>query len=336
MVDENKSTLGGEILGFEERETLDPNEEPKNIIVDPVPPAPEADWTAELFGSETYDERKSIKEGTSNDDSIYGSYRGNDVLIGNDGDDYIISGIYGHDDILGGRGNDQIYALYGDDRVSGGFGDDYIDSSQGDDIVSGGGGDDHIELGKGDDIVDAGHGNDLVNGEVGDDLIYGGYGNDQLNGMGDEDLIYGGYGNDIINGGDDDDILYGEGDDKLDGGEGIDYLTATGGNNEFYDLHGGGDRFEGGTGVDKYHIQGVPSGTKYVYIEDFERQDQLLFKQSAECSNWTVFTDAELFTDFDETSGPFQARPVHVRQNKAYFCNNESKCKLLILDPCQD
>lgn len=41
----------------------------------------------------------------------------------------------------------------------------------------------------------------------------------------------------------------------MDGGDGFDYLRATGGSNDFYDISGtGGDKFEGGNGIDTYHI----------------------------------------------------------------------------------
>jgi Ca2+-binding RTX toxin-like protein len=75
-------------------------------------------------------------------------------------------------------------------------------------------------------FVLSGDGNDTLYGSSGEDFLVGGGGNDRLYGRGGNDSLQPGDGNDIAHGGPGDDVLLAEifvdGDDLLDGGEGVD------------------------------------------------------------------------------------------------------------------
>lgn len=200
--------------------------------------------------------------GGNDNDSMFGD-AGNDTMQGDAGNDYMSGGndndiMYG-DNVArtGVIGNDTMYGDAGGDTIYGGDGDDtiYGDNNTrsgviGADILYGDAGNDTIMGGDGDDQIWGGDGNDTLAGDGGADT---------LNGDDGRDIIYGGVGayTDTLNGGEGDDVLYGDGktetvndgDDILNGGEGVDWLIAGGGNDQL-DGGAGNDRLWGGSGDD--------------------------------------------------------------------------------------
>jgi predicted extracellular nuclease/Ca2+-binding RTX toxin-like protein len=123
-----------------------------------------------------------------------------------------------------------------------------------DDDIEGTDDDDMIDAGEGDDRVWALAGNDIVLGGNGDDLIDGAEGNDKLFGGAGEDVIEGGAGDDEIDGGDDDDRIFGDdGNDIILAGNGDDNVKGNAGNDTFIVLDhttDGDDKYDGGAGID--------------------------------------------------------------------------------------
>jgi Ca2+-binding RTX toxin-like protein len=186
---------------------------------------------------------------------------GSDVLTGGSGND-ILGGGAGRDEVHGGGGNDSLAidiakALSpapsscdpGPDPVrfellDGGSGRDQIDGGPGDDRILGGDGDDIVLGFGGSDSVDGGGGRDDLAGLDGDDVLAGGA---------DGDFLFGGPGNDDLDGGAGADdlgrtyvydadgagpgsataIAVEDGDDRLDGGDGRDFLIAGPGDSRY-------------------------------------------------------------------------------------------------------
>jgi len=115
---------------------------------------------------------------------------------------------------------------------------DRIIGTDGPDVIAAGPGNDVINSGRGDDVICAGGGNDVVIGGAGQDIVWGDVeinqqnldevvdsGNDRLQGGGGIDALYGNNGDDQLNAGSGNDYLSGgDGDDTLDGGIGFDVL----------------------------------------------------------------------------------------------------------------
>ena len=163
-----------------------------------------------LFG-ETGDDHLWGDHKTETD--LAGQYHGNDYLDGGDGVDQLVGG--GRDDtLLGGIGNDLLWgdALTKTDLDVLYHGNDYLDGGDGIDQLIGGGKDDTLKGGAGNDKIFGDdlipnlaaqyHGNDNLDGGDGDDSLYGGGGNDTLLGGGGIDLLQGDDGNDYLDGGD--------------------------------------------------------------------------------------------------------------------------------------
>lgn len=109
--------------------------------------------------------------------NLYGSYSGNDTLIGTDGVN-TMGGSAGDDSIEGLGGDDWIEGAQGNDTIFGGDGNDWI---QGDGATVGpGDGNDVLIGGEGDDTVYGGGGDDIIFGGLGDDEMYGGPGGDRF------------------------------------------------------------------------------------------------------------------------------------------------------------
>lgn len=108
--------------------------------------------------------------GTSENDTIVGSWAAETNLFGGGGDDHLIAG-YLNDTLNGGSGAD---ILFGDDDViqSDLGGDDILRGGSGDDLLYGGGGNDQLFGGTGNDKLVDGWGNDTVSGGKGDDTFY--------------------------------------------------------------------------------------------------------------------------------------------------------------------
>lgn len=149
-----------------------------------------------------------IVHGYRGNDTINGSYRGEDLY-----------GDSGMDDIDGRSGDDSISGGSEDDYILGGPGVDEIDGDDGADEIYGEGGGDTITGGAGNDYVEGNDGADTIDGGADTDHLYGNGGNDTITGGSGRDWMYGGSGLDIIDGTGDAaiDMIYGEDDiDDLD------------------------------------------------------------------------------------------------------------------------
>jgi Ca2+-binding RTX toxin-like protein len=198
-------------------------------------------------------------EGTSDDDTLYGSK--------------------GNDSILGLAGNDTLYGAEGDDTLDGGAGNDILDGGLGADLMFGGDGIDTVtynyagsgvtaDLAFSTGTIGAAQGDrysgienvfgsnfsDDINGNAGDNRLDGSGGNDELSGAGGNDMLFGGTGDDVVAGG--------RGSDTLIGGLGLDILVGNGVHDIAADTfvllrHGGRDvitDFQGG--VDTIALDG--------------------------------------------------------------------------------
>lgn len=175
--------------------------------------------------------------GGSGNDNIYGQI-GNDDIWGDDGND-TISGGEDDDRILGNNGDDRIagddYGLLVGDTAVTPVGNDFIDGGAGNDLIFGDGGSDTLFGGAGDDTLRGN--NDIAQGSVsptaeddGEDYIAGGDGRDQLIGDSAADILLGEAGDDFLFGDGGSTPQHLQGDDRLDGGAGNDYLRGYGGN----------------------------------------------------------------------------------------------------------
>jgi Ca2+-binding RTX toxin-like protein len=187
---------------------------------------------------------------------------------GGDGSDVIISGA-GRDVIGGGPGRDEVFGGAGDDsliadatKAGGPAGAcapgapvpfELIDGGPGRDQIEGGAGDDVLAGGDDDDIILGFGGDDDVDGGAGRDDLAGLDGDDELDGGADGDFLFGGAGDDDLEGGAGDDdlgrtLVYDvdglgsgseraasveDGDDRLDGGDGRDFLIAGPGDSRY-------------------------------------------------------------------------------------------------------
>ena len=94
------------------------------------------------------------------------------------------------------------------------------------------------------EMVYGGEINEFISGSSNADYLYGQGGDDEINGLAGDDLLDGGEGNDTLTGGDGDDIiLAGEGDDLIIGGDGE-----------------GDDKYDGGVGVDTVKYTSATAG----------------------------------------------------------------------------
>lgn len=221
--------------------------------------------------------------GYGGNDSLFGDV-GNDTLHGGAGDDKL-AGDYGDDLLDGGLGADTLYGNQGDDTyVVDDAGDVVTElANEGTDTVQSsiayilGSNVENLTLTGSAAINGTGNEHDnIITGNDQNNWLYGQGGNDSLHAGGGPDWLFGGAGNDVLVGGApaagvwNGDWLYGEaGDDILiggtkslnflDGGEGNDSLTTTGGT--YNTLSGGGgndaltgsianDYLNGGTGTD--------------------------------------------------------------------------------------
>ncbi len=156
-----------------------------------------------LFGTDRYDD---IIVGFEGDDALYG-LGGNDQLAGYDGNDILDGGI-GIDRMFGGDGND----LYMKDNVRDEMAESFDDASGGVDLVWSsvshtlGYGFEHLALmgvanisGTGnvkDNIIEGNSGRNVLKGGLGNDTLKGGLGDDTLSGDSGDDVLEGGAGYD--------------------------------------------------------------------------------------------------------------------------------------------
>jgi Ca2+-binding RTX toxin-like protein len=249
---------------------------------------------------------ENITGGSGNDaigigsgDNVVSGLGGNDQLFGQDGNDVLIGGLGG--DVLNGGNNfdiasyenatTAIYVVFsdlggssgeaaGDSFVSieglrGGIYNDVLSMDGNANQIFGGGGDDKMYGQGGNDILDGGIGADVFDGGLGIDtasyqsaytgdiyLLAGDFGNAYGDGRGDSyvsiENIIGSSFRDIIG--------IGEGDNKVEGRGGNDWLWGQGGNDI---LVGGvgGDLLDGGTGTDTASYEAA-AGSVYVYFGD--------------------------------------------------------------------
>ena len=120
-----------------------------------------------------------VAAGNGND-TVYGG-DGNDRLYGDNGSD-TLRGDDGNDRLYGDDGDDLLYGDSGNDWLWGGMGDDVLNGDTGHDALFGEDGNDVLNAGTGDDRLDGGAGNDILRGEGGDDLLIVSEGNDILDG----------------------------------------------------------------------------------------------------------------------------------------------------------
>ncbi|MEM8777763.1 MAG: calcium-binding protein [Cyanobacteria bacterium P01_G01_bin.49] len=267
--------------------------------------------------------------GGEGNDSLDGSGTSTTLIAdGGVGDD-LLQGGEAADTLDGGEGNDTILGGGGDDTLNGGDGDDIIDGQKGDDIMNGGAGDDRLiwNNGDGSDILDGGEGFDVsevndaaadgdefVLGQNGDRALFervnlgqftldadnvesfeinasGGDDSLTVNDLSDTDVevvnFSGGEGNDFLNasgtntpivadGGVGDDILIGGGgDDILIGGAGSDLIIGGPGN----------DILIGGDGADAFGFDNNAAfsldGVGMNQIQDFQAgEDQIILDKT--------------------------------------------------------
>lgn len=97
----------------------------------------------------------------------------------------------------GSSGDDTLFGSNDyEDQIFGNAGEDYIDGRAGNDLIYGGPDNDAVKGGNGDDVLHGEDGSDLIDGQQGDDQLYGGAGNDQLTGGAGDDFLVGGAGDD--------------------------------------------------------------------------------------------------------------------------------------------
>jgi Ca2+-binding RTX toxin-like protein len=164
----------------------------------------------------------------------------------------------------GGAGDDGLEGLAGNDTLSGGDGMDTLDGGEGDDVVNGNAGDDQLIGGADNDVLDGGAGDDWLRGGTGDDVYYAD-GPETITELADEgidlvrargsaywlddnveNLAFVGAGN-----------FDGRGnalDNRIDGGDGNDFLEGMDGNDTLRGGDAGMDELHGGAGDDTYLV----------------------------------------------------------------------------------
>ena len=151
---------------------------------------------------------------------------GNNTLTGGAGDDVLDGGTGGNDTLFGLGGNDILRGGNGDDVLDGDLGDDTLDGGVGNDTMRGGGGDDtYVVSAAGDSITELGNeGTDTVRSAIGTYTL----------GAGLENLTFTsaaaafGTGNALSNR-----IQGNNGNDTLDGREGVDWMAGGLGNDTY-------------------------------------------------------------------------------------------------------
>jgi hypothetical protein len=128
----------------------------------PPPPVPSRPTCAGKPATIVVTAGRGFVDGTSGDDVIVGSDRG-ETIDGHGGDDTICAG----------DGNDRVRGSSGDDLLLGEGGNDDVRGGTGDDRMGGGGGPDRVDGGTGDDVLD-----EQNLGGVGHDRLFGGPGRD--------------------------------------------------------------------------------------------------------------------------------------------------------------
>ncbi|MEJ6404947.1 calcium-binding protein [Yoonia sp. 2307UL14-13] len=210
-------------------------------------------------------------------DGVYEiSARGFESVVGSN----FIDTIYGDDDERGNKidgrgGKDEIEGKGGNDYLKGGNGWDRIDGGEGGDIIEAGNGGDRTWGGEGDgdDLIftnayrndRSSSGTDRVWGGGGDDVIVGDNGVDIIRGQGGRDLIIGGGGSDTLFGLGGGDYIITEGNDKVNGGKGNDWIDATSNASNatvFFDAEGDND-----------YIDGVDSGVSQIVFTGLTTED---------------------------------------------------------------
>jgi Ca2+-binding RTX toxin-like protein len=167
-------------------------------------------------------------KGTASDDTINGSWWGDDIY-GMDGDDTLF-GNGGPDQLFGGIGDDTLVGGTGDDLLMGGAGADTLDGGAGTDTASYSRSPAAVAVGLvtnkasgGDAEGDKLYGVENLTGSAYDDFLFGSDVANVLTGGGGNDYLWGWEGDDTLDGGSGDDLLLGgDGADVLDGGAGID------------------------------------------------------------------------------------------------------------------
>jgi Ca2+-binding RTX toxin-like protein len=129
-----------------------------------------------------------------------------------------------------------IVGTNGNDRINGTPGKDVIVAKDGNDTIQSKAGDDLVCLGDGNDFAGTSRGFDKIDGAAGEDEIHGG-GFQGRPDPGDGDTIIGGPGDDFLDG------TRGELDDRIEGGDGNDYIQ-------------GGEWAHGGDGDDEIYAEG--------------------------------------------------------------------------------
>jgi Ca2+-binding RTX toxin-like protein len=158
---------------------------------------------------------------------------GNDTVLGGSEPDYLY-GYGGNDSLVGGEGNDALYGHAGLDTLVGGNGSDYYYSADGDVIVEEmDGGYDYLYSYAPNTVLPLNvealylQGDQPINGtgNAQNNLLNGNDGDNRLLGGGGTDYLYGNQGDDLLEGEGGSDTMYGGmGNDTLIGGGGADYL----------------------------------------------------------------------------------------------------------------
>lgn len=142
-----------------------------------------------------------------------------------------VDGVEGDDTITGSEASDELLGFDGADTIRGGRNRDAIFGEAGSDVLEGGSEDDTIVDRVGDNTLDGGPGHDELTGGLGIDVLDGGDGIDSLQGGQASDVLRGGAGNDRLAGDPNAVSSLGDGfnqagDDRLDGGAGLDTVLA--------------------------------------------------------------------------------------------------------------
>lgn len=155
---------------------------------------------------------------------------GNDVLKGGAGDDFL-AGEGGDDQLDGGAGADQLLGGDGNDNLTGGDGNDSLSGEAGNDVLNGGAGDDYLSGGAGADNIQGGDGVDTVSYVSADagvsvNLALGTTSGGDAAGdvISSVENVIGTRFDDVLIGSGADNVLdaYSGGNDKIDGGAGVD------------------------------------------------------------------------------------------------------------------
>ncbi|MCB1490236.1 MAG: M10 family metallopeptidase C-terminal domain-containing protein [Rhodobiaceae bacterium] len=189
--------------------------------------------------------------GSNQANTVWGNL-GDDTIQGNGGSDTLY-GSFGDDDLYGGEDSDYLYG--GDDRDQLFGGNDW-------DVLEGGDGGDELHGENGGDLLRGGDGDDEASGGNDDDAILGDDGDDTLAGDNGDDVLIGGRGDDTVYGNSDDDrIIWGPG--HVDGP--WPHITDIGGTpDDKGDVFDGDDKYDGGTGIDTVDYAGTKAG---IYVD---------------------------------------------------------------------